>query len=61
MVTGSAVSVFAKDKIHGLFRSLGSKKLGVLGIIIASALGIVSPLCIYGTIPIAGIIVNIVI
>ena len=53
MVIGSAVSVFAKDKIHGLFRSLGSKKLGVLGIIIASALGIASPLCMYGTIPIA--------
>ena len=53
MVIGSAVSVFAKDRIHGLFRSLGSKKLGVLGIIIASALGIASPLCMYGTIPIA--------
>ena len=53
MVFGSAVSVFLKDHIHSTFRSLGEKKLGVFGIVIASALGIASPLCMYGTIPIA--------
>lgn len=53
MVLGSTVSVFCKDRIHGAFRSLHDKKLGVLGIPIASALGIASPLCMYGTIPIA--------
>ncbi|MDO4582183.1 MAG: permease [Bacillota bacterium] len=53
MLIGSAVSVFLKDNLHGLFRSLGGKKLGVLGIPIASCLGIASPLCMYGTIPIA--------
>ena len=53
MVLGSAVSVFLKDRIHGTFRRLGEKRLGVFGIVIASALGIVSPLCMYGTIPIA--------
>lgn len=53
MVIGSAVSVFLKDHIHGTFRKLGEKTLGVLGIFIASALGIASPLCMYGTIPIA--------
>ena len=53
MVIGSLVSVFLKDHIHDLFRSLGSKKLGVFGTVIASALGIASPLCMYGTIPIA--------
>lgn len=53
MVLGSAVSVFLKDRIHGAFRSLTDKKSGVLGIPIASALGIASPLCMYGTIPIA--------
>lgn len=53
MVLGSAVSVFAKEHIHGLFRSLRGKRLGVLGIFIASALGIASPLCMYGTIPLA--------
>ncbi len=53
MVIGSLVAVFLKDKVHDTFRSLGDKKLGVLGIIAASALGIASPLCMYGTIPIA--------
>lgn len=53
MVIGSAVSVFAKDYIHRMFRSLRNKPLGILGIIAASALGIASPLCMYGTIPIA--------
>ncbi len=53
MLIGSAVSVFAKDAIHRAFRSLQGKRLGVLGIIAASALGVASPLCMYGTIPIA--------
>ena len=53
ILLGSVISVFVKDRIHGLFRSLGDKKLGVLGIIPASILGIASPLCMYGTIPLA--------
>lgn len=53
MVLGSAVSVFLKDYIHNSFRSLGEKRLGVCGVFIASILGIASPLCMYGTIPIA--------
>lgn len=53
MVIGSAVSVFAKDYIYRAFLSLQGKRLGILGIIAASALGIASPLCMYGTIPIA--------
>ena len=53
MVIGSAVSVFAKDRIHQAFRSLQNKEIGVLGIVAGSALGIASPLCMYGTIPIA--------
>lgn len=53
IVLGSIISVFVKDKIHGLFRALGNKKLGFLGIIAASVLGIASPLCMYGTIPLA--------
>ncbi|HJC23167.1 MAG TPA: permease [Candidatus Eisenbergiella merdavium] len=53
MVLGSAVSVFFKDRIHNTFRALGEKKLGVLGVAAASVLGIASPLCMYGTIPIA--------
>ena len=53
MVLGSAISVFAKEHIHSLFRSLHGKRLGVLGIFIASVLGIAPPLCMYGTIPLA--------
>ncbi len=53
MLIGSAVSVFAKNSIHRAFRALNGKRLGVLGIAAASALGIASPLCMYGTIPIA--------
>lgn len=53
MVLGSAVSVFLKGHIHNTFRRLGEKKLGVFGVVIASLLGIASPLCMYGTIPIA--------
>lgn len=53
MVIGSAVSVFAKEKLHRLFGSLSEIRLGMLGVIPASLLGIASPLCMYGTIPIA--------
>ena len=53
IVLGSVISVFVKDRIHNLFRSMGDKKLGVLGVIPASILGIASPLCMYGTIPLA--------
>lgn len=53
MVLGSAISVFAKDRIHALFRTMGEKELGIVGILAASALGIASPLCMYGTIPLA--------
>jgi len=53
MVIGSLVAVFLKDRVHDTFRSLGDKRLGALGIVTASALGIASPLCMYGTIPIA--------
>ncbi len=53
MVIGSAVSVFAKDYIHRAFLSLRDNKPGIFGIVAAGALGIASPLCMYGTIPIA--------
>ncbi|MDD3222884.1 MAG: permease [Clostridia bacterium] len=53
MLIGSAVSVFGKNLIHNLFVSISGKKYGVFGIVLASMLGILSPLCMYGTIPIA--------
>lgn len=53
MVLGSAISVFAKEKIHDAVKGLTDKKLGVFGVVPASILGIASPLCMYGTIPLA--------
>jgi uncharacterized membrane protein YraQ (UPF0718 family) len=53
MALGSLVAVFGKEKIHALFTALRGKKLGILGMVPASLLGIASPLCMYGTIPIA--------
>ena len=53
MILGSMISVFAKNKIHAAFRALQGKEIGILGIMLASILGIASPLCMYGTIPIA--------
>ena len=53
MAIGSAVSVFAKDGIHDLFRRMNGRKWGLFGIVPACLLGIASPLCMYGTIPIA--------
>lgn len=53
MAIGSFISVFCKNRIHELFASLSNKKLSIFGIIPACILGIASPLCMYGTIPIA--------
>ena len=53
MLIGSFISVFAKDKIHSVFAGMKDKKWGLLGIVPACLLGIASPLCMYGTIPIA--------
>lgn len=53
ILIGSVISVFAKKKIHAAVWKLGGTRLGVLGVIPASLLGIASPLCMYGTIPLA--------
>ena len=53
MAIGSAISVFVKDGIHNLFRRMQGRKWGLFGIVPACLLGIASPLCMYGTIPIA--------
>ena len=53
MAIGSFVSVFGKEKIHSLFASMSTKRLSLFGIVPACLLGIASPLCMYGTIPIA--------
>ena len=53
MAIGSFVSVFCKDKIHSMFIAMQGRKFSLFGIIPACLLGIASPLCMYGTIPIA--------
>jgi len=53
IIIGSVISVFVKNKIHQSLQALRDKKIGLLGIIPACIIGIASPLCMYGTIPIA--------
>ena len=53
IILGSRVSVFAKDRIHSAFKNLSRGKSGFALIVIAAVLGIASPLCMYGTIPLA--------
>lgn len=53
MAIDSFISVFLKNVIHGAMRHLSGMRAGIFGIVIASVLGIASPLCMYGTIPIA--------
>lgn len=53
ILIGSLISVFAKDKIHSALTNANEKKWGLFGIVPACILGILSPLCMYGTIPIA--------
>lgn len=53
MLIGSAVSVFGKERIRRLFTGLSQSRAGLFGLVPACLLGIASPLCMYGTIPIA--------
>jgi uncharacterized membrane protein YraQ (UPF0718 family) len=53
IILGSLISVFGKEKIHSLFAAMQGKEWGLLGVIPASLIGIVCPLCMYGTIPIS--------
>ena len=53
IIAGSLISVLGKTRILQWFGKLGEKKLGLIGIVPASILGITSPICMYGTVPIA--------
>ena len=53
MILGSVISVFVKDKIHGAVQKMSEHSLGIIGIFIASILGIASPLCMNRTIQLA--------
>ena len=53
ILIGSFISVFAKNKIHNIMSQTNEKKWGLFGILPSCILGVISPLCMYGTIPIA--------
>ncbi|MCL2245462.1 MAG: permease, partial [Treponema sp.] len=52
LAAGSLVSVYLSDKITEKMARLASGRFWLLPLCIASFLGIVSPLCMYGTVPI---------
>jgi len=52
LVAGSLVSVFLSDRIAGKMVQLASNTFWPVPLCIAAFLGIVSPLCMYGTVPI---------
>ncbi|MCL2792507.1 MAG: permease [Spirochaetaceae bacterium] len=52
LVAGSLVSVFLSEKVAKRMVALASGSFWLLPLCIAAALGIVSPLCMYGTVPI---------
>lgn len=53
IVTGSLISVFLKKRILSAMKTVGRYSDGFPALVLSSALGIASPLCMYGTIPIA--------
>lgn len=52
LIAGSLVSVFLSEKIIGKIAALASGRFWLIPLCAASLLGIVSPLCMYGTVPI---------
>ena len=52
IVVGSVISVFVKSRLHAFCERIGARLSGVAGWVLGSLLGIASPLCMYGTIPI---------
>ena len=53
IAVGSVISVFMKDGILRAMERVGKHTDSILSIVLSSLLGIASPLCMYGTIPIA--------
>ncbi len=51
MAVGSAILVFSKAWARDLVERLQSRRLGLLRLVLASLLGIASPLCLYGAVP----------
>ena len=53
LIVGSCIAVFGKNRISQSVTHLKGSKIGILGIIPSSVLGIASPICMFGTIPVA--------
>ena len=53
IIVGSIISVFMKDRILHAMERVGKHTDNLSSIILAPLLGIASPICLYGTIPIA--------
>lgn len=51
LIAGSFISVFGTAKIGEAAAGLDTKKFSIVRIIFASLLGAISPLCMYGTVP----------
>jgi uncharacterized membrane protein YraQ (UPF0718 family) len=52
LIVGSLVSVFLSDKITGKMAQLATGSFWLIPLCLASIFGVVSPLCMFGTIPI---------
>lgn len=55
---GSFISVFCREHINNAAAKLNHEKWGVLGVVPAALLGIASPLCMYGTIPVVAVLMR---
>ena len=51
LIAGSLVSVYLSGRISGKMTALASGRFWFLPLCLSSALGIISPLCMYGTVP----------
>jgi uncharacterized protein len=51
IIAGSFISVFASVKINNMIGRMNGNRYGMLAVIPAALLGVASPICMYGTIP----------
>jgi uncharacterized membrane protein YraQ (UPF0718 family) len=51
LIMGSLVSVYLSERIVARVSALGNERFSFAAVCVASALGIASPLCMYGTVP----------
>ncbi len=56
LIAGSLISVFGTAKIGSIVAGLDTKKFSFGKVFLASVLGAVSPLCMYGTVPLVAVL-----